>query len=435
MSKRSPLFLALLSIALLAAAAYFYNKANKKKFDWSDNLSNQAYNERNDQPYGTLVAHRLFEAYFPDHTVIDLQKNIARELPVAQKDPASYVFIGEAMYLDSLSTARLLTFVGQGNTAFISSKTIPFDLMFHLYYEECDETGWDDYAMFGDTFTRLSLKTPALSAAETRWHYARQNIPSAYTWHFIDKTYFCDEQPQRVLGHLNDSLINFAEFPYRNGRFLLHTTPLAFSNYSLLRKATRPYAEGVIAHLPKGNVYWDAMSRIPEQAGRKRNNSAASRSFETEHPLAYILQQPSLAWAWYILIGLALVWVVFRAKRRQRIIPVLPPNENTSYEFINIIANLHFQNRNYQGLCKQNMKLFLAHIRERYNLTVPTDAQSGVPRTDPDFFNALSRVSDVPEEQIRGIFKQYVAAIQFHPTEAMMVDLHMAMDGFYKRAK
>jgi hypothetical protein len=434
MSKRSPLLLALLSVALLAAAAYFYNKANRNNFDWSDNLSRQAYSERSDQPYGTLMAHRLLHASFPNHTVIDLQKNVARELPEAPKSPASYVFIGEAMYLDSLSTARLLAFVAQGNTALISSKTIPFDLMFHLYYEECGETGWDDYAMFGDTFTRLSLHTPARSVGGGVWHYARQNVPSGYTWHFIDKEYFCSEQPQKVLGRLNDSLINFAEFPYRNGRFLLHTTPLAFSNYSLLRKETRPYVEGILAELPQGDVYWDAMSRIPEQAGRKRNNSAAHRSFEAEHPLAYILKQPALAWAWYMLIGLALVWVIFRAKRRQRIIPVLPQNENASYEFINIIANLHFQNRNYEGMCKQNMKLFLAHIRERYNMVVPTDAQSGVLKTDADFFNTLSRVSEVPEEQIRRIFNTY-ADTGFQPTEAMVTDLHVAMDVFYKRAK
>jgi hypothetical protein len=435
MSKRSPLFLALLAGALLVAAAYFYNLANRKKFDWSDNWSKDAYSEHNNQPYGTLIMHRLLEAFFPNHAVTDLQKNIARELPSDKNGHASYVFVGEAMYLDSLSTARLLDFVAQGNTAFISSKTIPFDLMFHLYYKECDETAWDDYAMFEDTFTRLTLKDRPSASAGITWHYARQNVPAGYTWHHIKKEYFCDDLPQRTLGHLNDSLINFAEFPYRSGRFLLHTTPLAFSNYSLLRKETRPYVEGALAHLPAGDVYWDAVSRIPEQAGRQRNRSAASRSFAEEHPLAYILQQPSLAWSWYLLIGLAFVWIIFRAKRRQRVIPVLPPNENASYEFINIIANLHFQNRNYQGLCKQNMKLFLAHIRERYNLIIPLDTLSGTPKTDSDFFNNLSRVSEVPEEQIRNIFKQYAAAVQFQPTEDMMVDLHVAMDSFYKRAK
>mgnify|MGYP000110485203 CR=1 FL=1 len=211
---------------------------------------------------------------------------------------------------------------------------------------------------------------------------------------------------------------------------------IAFSNYSLLRPASKPYAEGVLSWLSPGDIYWDAVSRVPEKVGRKRNRSNMDSSGPSDkNPLAYILQQPALAWAWYLLVGLAGVWLLFRSKRRQRIIPILPKNENSSYEFISTISNLHFRDKNYQGLCVQSMKLFLAHIRERYNVVAPINPETGLPRVDDAFFQRLSISSEVPESQIRDIFTQYAHTVNYQPTEEMMVNLHLLMEAFFKKGK
>lgn len=431
-SKRTPLLLGLLAIVLLASVFYTFYRSRHPRFDWSDQWNKKAYQETNNEPYGTQVAHRLLETYFPGKQLKDLKKSVAKELPGDSTFHGAYVFVGEGMYLDSLSTAALLQFVHSGNTALISSKTIPFDLMFKLYFEECEEAVWGDYASFRDTFVRASLGEPTLSNPASL-HFSKQNRPFDYSWHYIESQFFCDAQPQRALGYLNDSLVNFAEFPFGSGRFLLHTNPLVFSNYSLLRPETRPYVSGVLSWLPEGDIYWDAVSRIPEQVGRRRNQS--DRNLPEEHLLTYILQQPPLAWAWYLLFILAGLWLVFRAKRRQRVIPVLPKNENSSYAFISTIAHLHFRERNYRGVSKENMKLFLAQIRERYNLFATLDPQTELPRTDVNFFGQLAQVSEVPEVQIRALFAQYTQLIQMPATETGMIDLHLAMEGFLKKAR
>ncbi len=432
-SNRTPLLIALVAVALLAAAFWFSYHSKQPKYDWRDSWAKHVYKESSEQPYGTQIAHRLLERYFSGKKLVDVQKNIAGELPLDSTVRSSFFFVGEALYMDSTSTEHLLKFVEMGNTAFLSSKTIPFDLMFDLYYQECPEAAWNDYSFFSDTAVRLTLREPA--GIEAQVHFAVQNKPSNYRWHHIGEDYFCDSLPHHPLGYLNDSLINFARYPYGKGYFLLHTNPLVFSNYSLLRPETRRYVEGVLSWLPEGDIYWDALSRVPEAVARRRNNSGFARSLEDEHPLAYVLKQPSLAWAWYLLAGLALTWLIFRAKRRQRIIPVLPKNENSSYEFISTVANLHFKEKNYQGLCIQSMKLFLAQIRERYNLVAPMDAETFAPRVDADFFRRLATVSEIPEPKIRDIFTQYAATVQFQPTEQMMVDLHLAMEQFWKKAK
>lgn len=431
-SSRTPLLIALIAVALLAAIFYFSYQSGKPKYDWSDSWAKHAYKETSAEPYGTQIAHRLLEKYFSGKKFTDIQKDIIRELPLDSAQHNNYFFVGEALYLDSLSTEHLLEFVKSGNTAFLSSKTIPFDFMFHLYYDECPEAAWNDYDYFSDTSAKMTLREPSGIAANI--HFAYQNKPVSYRWHFISAEYFCDSLMHHPLGYVSDSFINFAKFPYGKGQFLLHTNPLVFSNYSLLRAETRPYVEGLLSWLPEGDIYWDAMSRVPEAIARRRNNSF-TRSLDEEHPLSYILKQPPLAWAWYLLFGLAVTWLFFRAKRRQRVIPVLPKNENSSYEFIATIANLHFKEKNYQGLCIQSMKLFLAQVRERYGLVAPIDPETYTPRVDAEFFRRLAAVSEVPESQVREVFSRYAATVQFQPTEEMMVDLHIVTEGFWKKAK
>ena len=55
-------------------------------------------------------------------------------------------------------------------------------------------------------------------------------------------------------------------------------------------------------------------------------------------------------------------------KRKQRIIPVLERNENTSFKFISTIGRLYFLQNDHKKLCQQKMKLFYAYIRDRYNI-------------------------------------------------------------------
>src|SRR5690606_30346951 len=99
--------------------------------------------------------------------------------------------------------------------------------------------------------------------------------------------------------------INFIKIPYRTGYFYLHTQPAAFTNFHLLKKDHYQYAESVLSYVPKGDVFWYT---------KGQNSESISGS-----PLRYILSQPALKWALYLsLIGI-LIFILFNAKRKQRI--------------------------------------------------------------------------------------------------------------------
>ena len=141
-------------------------------------------------------------------------------------------------------------------------------------------------------------------------------------------------------------------------------------------------------------------------------------------PLQYILQEPSLAWAWYILLAIGLLFLLFRTKRQQRIIPVLEPNRNTSMEFLNIISNLYFQQRDHKKLAQEDMRLFLHFIRDRYK--IPTR------NLDDTFITQLTQQSQVEQDIIKKILLLNTNINSAsHITENTLISFHQHIEAFY----
>lgn len=403
-------------------------RSNQNRFDW-----NETYLPDSKAPYGTYVIYKLLQAKAEEYD-FSVVKDSINEVVLPGELPASYVFIGEGLFMTPRDVEALLDFVSEGNTAFISSKTIPYDLMFHLYYFECNGYEWDDYSFYLDTLATLSLNHPDLElAATTTVTYQQRNEAQAYNWHYIDDEYFCEEDSLVKIGSFNDSLANFAMLHYGQGRFLLHTTPIAFTNLSLLKSAGFDYANKVFAHLPEGPLYWDDYSRVPEAVGRRRNtggnNSLAERRLSSSSPLQYILQQPPLSWAWYLLLIMALLYLIFGAKRKQRIIPVLEKNSNTSLEFLATIGRLYFIQNNHRQLSIQKMKLFQAFVRDRYNIHLKE-------MKDDKVLARLATKSEIPISLLEKIqlLHSNIQSSNF-VSENTLIEFHKLIDQFYKHCK
>ncbi len=410
-------------IALLIAIVFFMLFRNSGKINWREH-----YRESGTDPYGTHVVKKLLGNYFNNESFEVLKDSINGVLPL-EEHAGTYVFIGQGMYLDSADTQALLDFVKIGNTAFIAGKTIPFDLINYIYYDDCEDFYWDDYLIYGDTIARLNFKHQALQQDSTfDFKFYVKGGAKPYSWSYFDSGIFCEEDYTFIpLGDIEGSWVNFAKATYGEGEFYLHTTPLAFTNISLLDENGLGYANNVFSHLNKGTIFWDEYSRVPEAVSRRRNQSNY-RSFDSEGPLKYILSQPSLAWAWYLLLATGLLYLIFRARRRQRIIPVLEKNANTSLEFIGTIGRLYFLQNNHKKLALQKMKLFLGYVRDRYYLQTK--------ELDESFISQLVAKSEVPKTVIDKIllFYQNIESSQF-VSENTLVDFHQEMEKFYKNCK
>ncbi len=411
--------------ALLLLIFFIFLQKNGRRFNWRE-----TYTETSQEPYGTYITHQLLQNYFPGQAFSDMEESIAETFNDSTIG-GNYVFIGEALYLDTTSLDQLLTFVGRGGNAFISSKTVPYDLMEYLYPEPCNETQWEDYYFRSDTIVSLNVFHRDLAdSLGYDYKYIYYGDVQEYQWHFIDSIFFCDENYSMVeLGGIDDGYINFAKIPYAGGSFYLHTNPIAFTNIQMLDELGLAYSSRVFSHLEEGPIYWDAFSRTEEAVGRRYNQMAGHGERDpAEGPLKYVLSQPSLTWAWYLLLALGLLYLFFHAKRKQRIIPVLEENSNTSLAFISTIGRLYFLQNDHRKLSLQKIRLFRNFIRERYNLAISPEDESFIPK-----LVARSEVPDAVVEKI-ALMSRNIKGSSF-VSEKTMVEFHQVLDMFYKNCK
>lgn len=399
-----------------------FNSCGKRHNWW------EHYRPESKDPYGTWLVSKLLKEYFPGEKFEAIKDSLNAKLD-QQTTPANYIFIGPWFSVDSLEMASLLNFVKRGGHAFIASQEIPYPLLDTLGKFECiNFSAYIDTAFYenfvSDSATILNFVHPELrkEGGFDYKYWAWQEV-GIYNWDYLPPDLFCEGQTVFAsLGTLQkDMFINFAKATYGNGAFYFHSTPIAFTNYHLLRENGLDYAAKVFSHLPKAPILWDNFdNRFNHQARRQSNYS--------ESPLKYILSQPPLAWAWYTLLGMALFYLVFRAKRRQRIIPVLEQNTNTSLEFIGTIGRLYFNQNNHKQLALQKMKLFLGFVRERYHL--PTRD------LDSHFSKTLAAIAEVPEEVLGKILMLHrnIERSGF-VSENTLVDFHQLMEQFYKKCK
>lgn len=294
--------------------------------------------------------------------------------------------------IDESSTDEILYFVSHGNDAFLSMSSFSQKLL--------DSLKFDTQNHYFEDRIEVTLANKKLDDKE----YQMKMGVSGY--HFSS----FDTLKTTVLGYqkTNDSTyVNFIKVPHGNGNFYLHTQPFAFTNYYLLKDRNYQYAEKVLSYIPKGNVFW-----YPN----KTYNSSVSDS-----PMRFILSNEGLKWAWYLFLIGMIIFMIFNAKRKQRIIPIIKPLENTTVDFTKTIGNLYFQEGNHDTIMEKKIIYFLEKIRQDYLI----DTQN----LDDDFIKKVHQKTGkditIIEKAVLLIKRQRKT---FKSTEADLIELNGVLE-------
>lgn len=221
------------------------------------------------------------------------------------------------------------------------------------------------------------------------------------------------------MGYFEPDHVNFFKIPHGQGNLYIHTNPVLFTNYFMIKERNTDYASSVFSHTSHKTLLWDEYSKESYyQPGRN----------PYYNPLYFIMQQPSLQYAWWVMLALVLLYVFFAAKRRQRFIPVLEQKSNTSLAFLKMVASLYYQNQNHGNMARKKMRHFLHLIRTKYSLSTH--------KIDSEFIKKLSIKSQVSEGEIGLIFDQYRIIEKFQDIDSQrLADLYNAIQNFYNKAK
>ncbi len=388
----------LIALVVLFAAVTVIEFSKPRPLNWT-----KTFNETHKHPFGTFIFYSELRNLFPYSEVKDLGVTVYEYFNGSYNWErndydihGTYIYLDEAMEMDEISAGELLDFVSYGNDAFISSGYLP-----QIIKDSLDINLEVDYNLTGKA--DLYLVNSRIRADSTRIERGLTNI-------FFSEV---DTLNTIVLGTQRfnkERKVNFIKVEYGDGYFYLHLQPVIFTNYYLLRGENKEYAAGVLSYLSDETIFFDSRNK--------------NRNFLSQSPMRYILSQPALRWAWLMGLLSIIAFILFNAKRKQRIVPVLKPNENSTVAFTKTIGNLYYETRDHTNIIDKKITYFLEHIRRVYYL----DTQL----LDERFMKSLAMKSGKNHSIVKKLINM-IAHLKAKPTpdENDLLELNNAMENFY----
>ncbi|MCH2198440.1 MAG: hypothetical protein MK081_06630 [Flavobacteriales bacterium] len=419
-----------------------------KVYNWSE-----SYDYEEELPYGSYVFREVVEGSHPNTEFIEVADTVYLNVNTdSLPENSNYFLIGRELYLDSAETAFLLDFVERGNQAFVISNAFSDRLLDTLisfpseydfdFFSETEELQPITLQAETDTSIAMDLCAPALwdeipttsildSTVECK--FVRSHVPQNKNWIYFPYGITAKEdRPIEVVGCYNEGFVNYIRVKYGEGYFYLHSTPLAFTNYQLLKKEGFRYVSEACRYMGDGAILWDEHNRYYQYAPYQGGSSGGSSYDHKEGPLNFILSERGLRWAWFTLIALGVLYMIFGARRKLRAIPVLHAPENTSIDFAETIGTMFRIENDHGKLVRLKMRLFRAHVRERYLLKTAVETKE----EENLLIERLSEKTDIPIEEIQTIFNRYHELLTTEDVESKdLITFHQMLERFYQNAR
>jgi len=384
-----------------------------KKTNWTEN-----YREKEKSPFGTFIIKNEANILFEGEDFVFLNTHIYDYLfenyETTSTDFGNYILIKRnAIKLNEESIRDVLSFVADGNNAFLSLNYFSDELQKSL---EFTSNNLDKNV--------LSIATLKERKGTFKIKDATKNEVSFYFDRNIKRHYFItyNDTTTTVLGTHKigeEELPNFLKIQYGKGAVFVHTNPVVFTNYFLL-KDTYSYTEQVFSYLPSSTILWD-----PHTA-----NSKYLRNIEEDkgYVFSFFLRHQSLTWFLFTtLIGLFL-FLFFNAKRKQRAIPVIPKPENTTVAFTQTISSLYLKEQNHKNLVDKKITYFLEKVRTKYLLQTHNLNQ--------EFIEKLALKSDNDFSKTKYLVNTIINLNKKHEcSEEELLVLHKMIDNFFKNKR
>lgn len=208
--------------------------------------------------------------------------------------------------------------------------------------------------------------------------------------------------------------------PYGKGEVIFVSSPLLFTNYGMLEGNTFVYIfrlMSCLADLPvyrtEAYVKTDAML-VAEQS-----------------PFREFIKRPPLRWALYLALLGVVLFMIFTARRRQRVIPIMSKPANRSLEFIQLIGTLYYQRKDHVDLVRKKFKLFAEELRKTAGVDI-SDVN-----TDDREYLLLAEKTGMNSDRLKKVIRQIRLVLHSEGNISVeeMRSLIDAMDTIVRHAK
>ena len=311
--------LLMLGLALLEASV-------PAPVDWG-----RSFSREHTKPFGAKLLYQRLGDLFPEVRTASGNDLSERAMDVGTTAP-NHLFVNSSFAPDVRNTAHLLRMVAEGHHVLIVTDD--------LYGPLADSLGVvldQRYIMDGSDTMDVRF-VGATKLAQGVFRLGRSTVQSSFNKY--------PDTGCRVLAVDGSASPVLLELEHGEGRFVLCSTPLAFTNYHLLKPRNATYLATVLGLLPPTLLLWDEYY--------KDGRAVIST------PLRWILSQPPLRWAWFLGLLLLVLHLLVHQRREQRAIPVMEPPRNATRELVHTVGRLLWHKGDHAALARR----MIAHFKE-----------------------------------------------------------------------
>ncbi|MFN3801123.1 DUF4350 domain-containing protein [Belliella pelovolcani] len=359
---------------------------SKPPLNWEE-----SYDKMDKAPYGGKIFYEQFAKVISPESLAEINSSTYEWLRSDAENGTLLIF-NSGFFPDKETSKRLLAWVNEGNAAFISARFIGKELLDSLGIDiksTIELSNFQEHISLYLNDTNLSKGQEFMFDRSTRLTYF--TFPDSLDLRVLGMSKFTNSEKA--------AQPMFLEVGYGEGKFFLHLFPLAFSNYFLLDAENKIYTESILGYLPiEQLVFYD---------NYVKNGKSIFSS-----PLYLFLSNPNLKMAYYAIIAMLLLWIVFEGRRKQRSIPIVKPLENQTVAFAETISAMYLEKNAYRENIEQQIALFMDYCRTSFRL--------GLESVEDDLRKLAAR-SSYPLEKTKDLFA-YIEILR-HKQECTSADV------------
>ena len=381
-------------VGLLAFGMFLYIQYNRPSpVNWS-----KTYVKTDKIPYGTYILYQQLPALFEGIPIKPFQKRMYNTVEELGGTSDSYILVTSQVDIDEPDYAKMVSYVEAGNDVLIAAYRHGRILTDSLHVRTRGDFS------FRDSLASVHFTNPNLHP-DRKYTYDRQ-IGADYFVEF-------DTASVAVLATNDEGKAIFLRYKLGQGNLYLLSSPDYFTNYALLTPDGEAFASTALSYLnPQRQIIWDDYQTLG--------------NLGQQSPMRVFLNNDYLRPAYLIALFSLLAFVLYGIKRRQRMIPIVDPLENTSIAFAKVVSSVYYHQRDNRDILTKQYTYFMEHVRATYRIK-PSDSEV-------DFIAQLSARSGVDERTLLPIMQgMHDVRSGKHIDDKALVTHHRHIEDFYQQ--
>jgi hypothetical protein len=341
----------------------------KKPTNWTKD-----YERLNKNPFSLYLTYESLPLLFPHAKTekLDVAYRINNLGYTLRKNNGKslIMMIGEDVHFNDGEVDSLFSFVEEGHQVMISSRSFDEALTSRLGIKRTNGS-YPSETKKQQIFIRNKNETfqpfvAKLKEESLSGFFQKQELPDI---------------PFFVLGTNDTKYPACIVYAVGSGKLILHASPGTFTNYFLLQNDNKAYLNNLFSYIsePVSNIYFISFNSREVNSsdfGVLWNNIATR--------IALLLTLFTLG-----------IFLLFEMKRRQKIIPIIKPVENSSVAFTETIGRLYFNKKNHTNLAEKMVQHFLEFVRSNYYLNTSNLDQEFVKMLAAKSGNEISKTDSL----------------------------------------